>query len=874
MDFDENNIFYKNTYIQKPNINKVVATEDEAGFAKYYLENVKGDKQKTITTQKQQIQNETTQKQRDEAIVKEEFIEKQIQNIISIDSRDRDKTIYPNANYFKNIFGQHYTNVKSVRLASIEFPNTSHVVNNSNNRIYWRNVEDIEHNILDPITGQYPIYHIELTPGSYNLTTLQNSIIDKMNLIKRRNNTSDYHYFQLNLDNLTDKSVFTSLTLQQLNNNPLDFVVNTTLITVNATAHGFANGDIAYIVGALTSNGVNQSILNTYHNVILINSDKFQIEINTKANATASGGGNTLRIGRLAPFQFLFGSYQTNSISSNMGFPLEDSSQRINFYIQDIVQFNQIKIDLASPHNLSRSFSLIGNSCSISGSGTSPSIDGFSSITDIPDQNTILIDKGTIISSQVYPTNATITINSVSYDIHTISNYTSTVKIILYSPHNYTFSDILTKIITLNSTTSTPSLDGNHYINSITAQNEIVIKGFVLQDIFSSPPLSTQLIPPNAGNFSILNPLTTKVLKIENVIAGNTTKFQCTSHGLKTGDVVKVIGLRTVPQILSDNSTGIFTISVIDANNFSINFQTDSFNQQDIDTDNAQIGTKIIECFFPYLAFGKIDQIIGTGPNSANLYVSSAASVFLQLIYQNSSTFVISQSNSVPSIDGTYLINSISGPNLNIISITLPFTLTSNGSYGIVGLNDDFYIYGATSVGGISPSNLNSTIYKVREIIDDSHFTFEANEFATFSETGGGNNIHVSSLNHGYNGVQTNEKNNKVFRSINLQGENYAFLCCDQLKGFENTNNVSNIFAKIILDQSPNYMVFNFINKEIVFDQGVLTNLQDFIFQVKNYDGTLYDFKDLDYSFTLDITTIHKFLKNIKKNKNAITTYD
>jgi hypothetical protein len=181
----------------------------------------------------------------------------------------------------------------------------------------------------------------------------------------------------------------------------------------------------------------------------------------------------------------------------------------------------------------------------------------------------------------------------------------------------------------------------------------------------------------------------------------------------------------------------------------------------------------------------------------------------------------------------------------------------SRGHNGIIGFDQDFYLYGAIGVGGISPTDINNKKYILRDILDENSFTFyNQNIFATSTASDGGNGLYISSLLHGFNGIQTNTKNNVLNRSINLQGENYAFLCCPQLATMMNTGNVKNIFARISLDQSPGSMVFSFLSNPKTFDTTPLDKLDELEFSIVNYDGTLYEFNDLDYSFTLQITEV------------------
>ncbi len=109
---------------------------------------------------------------------------------------------------------------------------------------------------------------------------------------------------------------------------------------------------------------------------------------------------------------------------------------------------------------------------------------------------------------------------------------------------------------------------------------------------------------------------------------------------------------------------------------------------------------------------------------------------------------------------------------------------------------------------------------------------------------------------HGFNGIQTNTKNDLLNRSINLEGENYVFLCCPQLGTMMNTGNVKDIFARILLDQSPGSMIFSFLSNPKDFDTVPLNKLSELEFSIINYDGSLYEFNDLDYSMVLEITEV------------------
>ena len=73
-----------------------------------------------------------------------------------------------------------------------------------------------------------------------------------------------------------------------------------------------------------------------------------------------------------------------------------------------------------------------------------------------------------------------------------------------------------------------------------------------------------------------------------------------------------------------------------------------------------------------------------------------------------------------------------------------------------------------------------------------------------------------------------------------------------------NTGNVENIFARITLDAPPGFVVFSSVNNTISsakeYYEKPLVKLEELDFSVRNYNNTLYDFNDLDWSMVLDIT--------------------
>ncbi|NBU33702.1 hypothetical protein EB118_05310 [bacterium] len=758
---------------------------------------------------------------------------KEIKTYVSIDSRDRNKVVYPKAGKFKVFLGRSFYNVRSIRLASMEFPNTNAVINSNNNMIYWRNKEDIDTDTTNSLTNMYPVYSVQIRIGSYIASTLQTEMTTTMDLVKRRNGVGDFHYFDITLDISTDIVTFTSLTLTQLPNNPISTTIGLGILKIFAPAHGYSTGDTVYLLGAKTIAGIATSTINTDHKITVLNVNEFTIEVNVKAADTVQGGGNVVNTGKIAPFQLLFGEY-SNTIAQNIGYPLENSSEKIQTYIKSIENLYQVKITFTTPHNLT--VSNIGSVCTVASTGTIPSIDGTKVITGVPTTNSIQISVDQAISISVF-NQGELTVNGVTYTILQIDNVlVQTVIVTTFTKHNYTNS-IITTQVNLAGTNTIPSLDGDNVLFGVLSDTQLIFPGYILSDVSSS-------YPSNEGYFAQNKPLTTYTVPISSIsISGALVTIVCTQpHNLQVSDVIYLNNVNTVPLVTTTRVFLVPSPTVI-----VINSTVTSYDEQSVSNGKAFIGTGLVTVTFPDHKFNKIVSVLPS--NTPNVLVVQTQ---LAHNYTVGQKVRLSQTNSVPSVDGGYTIQSV--PTTDTFTILFGAALTTPATSGVMRYNQDFYIYGATTVGEMSSTSINGTLFTLRDIIDKDTFTFYNNNAQAQSiETGGGNNVFISSLIHGFNGIQTNTKNDLLNRSINLQGENYAFLCCPQLSTMLNTGNVRNIFARITLDQSPGNMVFSFLSNPKDFTTVPLDNLNELEFSIVNYDGSFYEFNDLDYSFTLEI---------------------
>jgi hypothetical protein len=89
---------------------------------------------------------------------------------------------------------------------------------------------------------------------------------------------------------------------------------------------------------------------------------------------------------------------------------------------------------------------------------------------------------------------------------------------------------------------------------------------------------------------------------------------------------------------------------------------------------------------------------------------------------------------------------------------------------------------------------------------------------------------------------------------LNLGGYNYIFLTINYIfKDSIDMKNITNIFAKLLLSASPNNVIYNdFIQLGQEFME-VINSLSDIEFSFYSPDGILFDFNNIDVSFTIEL---------------------
>lgn len=82
--------------------------------------------------------------------------------VVVIDSRDRDITLYPSNSNYQIDLDEEYKNILSVELISIDIPKTQYLINNTNNLLYFK------------VTGN--IYAATVPMGNYTITELSSAL--------------------------------------------------------------------------------------------------------------------------------------------------------------------------------------------------------------------------------------------------------------------------------------------------------------------------------------------------------------------------------------------------------------------------------------------------------------------------------------------------------------------------------------------------------------------------------------------------------------------------------------------------------------------------------------------------------------------------
>ena len=768
MDIDPVDLLNTNQFIKTPELEKNIQLKKETEFKKFY--EIESDKQND-TKILQSLDNFIDESQDPSNLLTTNIVDfskgknyngsrttREITTLVSVDSRDRDNLLYPKPNNFKIFLNKTFLNVKSIRLSSLEFPNTNAVINSVNRNLFWRNQEDINLDFTLTNNNQltYPVYTNQLRIGNYIASSLQTEITNKLNVIRRKQGQSngnsiigDYHYFVIVLDIETDIVTFISLILKQLSNNPITTTIDSGIIKVFATSHGYNTNDNIYLVDCKSVAGIEASLLNGFHIITVINQNVYTFEVNVKASQTigdstkGGGGGNIVKSGTQAPFQLLWGQ-EDLTIAQNIGFPLENSSQimytNINQAFENIYQMN---ITTSTIHGLSRDFAYVGQSLNLGTLVNNTFVQFYSfTITDIPNSTNILVQvndntiseilsgiNGFPLSNTNYIKFGTQTpINVYIYQEYTTQSFLVTTT----TPHGYNFNDINLTIISLYNTvdqtvTNDTNYDGDYYISQILDNYRLILPGILVNINIHNNGIY--------GQIPKLNPFITFTATITNIVPNFTfigglyyTKITCSiPHKLqintvdpKLNDYVYFYNVVSAPTFI--NSIQVTTI--IDPYSFLIQFKMSSINMDNITNQLAYIGTGLINVDYPSHGFNSILSITQYDIGQALVQTTINHNLESAKIIRISNTDAKSSTNN-SSMNDTYNIVSIESNDSFVISRLSGkgfITISTIGTTGIIGLSNEFILYSSNDTGGIPSTMLNNYHYTIRDILDTNTF--------------------------------------------------------------------------------------------------------------------------------------------------------
>lgn len=345
---------------------------------------------------------------------------------------------------------------------------------------------------------------------------------------------------------------------------------------------------------------------------------------------------------------------------------------------------------------------------------------------------------------------------------------------------------------------------------------------------------------------------------------------------LNTNDQVILRGFNTIPNI--NNKT--LNIFLADPADKSIYIKIDEdFQYINTDITGTSVNTQIIQLTVPNHSFneGKI-----TGYNIPLLKATITTTFPHGLFTGNYIWLKGIEYNFIP--DGYYQVTALTSTTFTIIS-TIVYPAPLFFSRLFLGFSNILTVYNAQNnsngnIGGINVLNeINNLPLTYYGLIDNNNIYVKTPTFSTSVETGGGSGVRFTSVFDGWNGVQSNEIDENTLNSpILLNGVDYVFLCSNKLEGtIQSNTNIKNIFAEIQLDGNPGTIIYNsFIDNAKIYNPPlpILTSMD---FTIKNPDGTLYNFNNVDYSFTLEvIEAIQSYQDNnlssyLLDNKNNTT---
>lgn len=363
-------------------------------------------------------------------------------HLVYIDSRDRDKTLYPEQNSYEIQLKRSYVNVVSVKIKSTEFVNSQQLIRNTpfsikNNVLSWQMGSNAE-------TDDGNIYSSILTSGNYSATELSTLIQNSMNSIVRTN--GKLFNFNITIDVVSDLVQFSSIDYTTLSN-PFSITANannTTFVVTYENANSiFSLGQTVYIDGSSSIGGISGSDINGSHIITDITLDSFTFILNAVATSNVQGGGgSSVNIGKGLLFRLLFSN--TDSPYEILGFPNQDTSYSVSV-TNNIETYSYKKIT----QDEGITYSIVSSTSTLT---------SFNKENDYLNKSTYVDDDFTYNANGYVVPGGSVTLNNMDEDTRYILSESSNVRLSIKSiskpslhfSNNDTSQDTIYSVITCN----------------------------------------------------------------------------------------------------------------------------------------------------------------------------------------------------------------------------------------------------------------------------------------------------------------------------------------------------------------------------------------------------------------------------------------
>ena len=743
------------------------------------------------------------------------------------------------------------------------------------------------------------IYSCNVTEGNYNIETISENLFTNFQKVYKLDKI-DFHYFFISIDRSTDIISFENLNIYELDNNPITTELSSYIVQVASPNFNFLFGKILRLLDSQSVGGILPDVLNTEQTITPIDNG-FEFTIPNKANFNTTAGGNSVKLGDPQLFKFLFSPLDRNndpvylnSIQEPLGFLAEETNDSLpenclttysskitniipgtitsivtesslgllkvcrNYTFTDITDNIITYIEPSFSGRILSEKTQIFIYCpfAITVDAELKNISGFytaiysgSFRIKIIDQNLPdLLDVGSIAVIKI---GDRIKLQGVKLN-STFKNY--------IGPNEFFVESLISNTITVDYTTTGYSFVKDSEIKSNRLTETI------------DPRITTSLLivnHPNHGFNEIIDildsilpdDLDNEVVRYQTLLPLNNLVnyvYMCTSINVDINNILTISFTKNSLDIFEENNFYFLFVKIrayIDLLK-TLYFKCISVIGNDVifTTDISQLPNLVD--YFPFSSIGYVSRSL----RLTVLGITNQSQINIQMnneyyLWENNGSELICYHNCAVDVLNT--------------------NFEGNQKVYLNSYNNDFRLFRVKSdvdsdtIRNVPLAVINNVNHTPR-LIDSNFYCFSCENFFFYGSpiSFGGSDIRISSDLHGWKDKISNTSdytvNSELSRKISLEGENYVFMSIPNPKMRSNiinpSSDIQDIFAQIVLAGPPGSIIFNEHISEPYIFYPFLQNLNEIQLQILYNDGNLYDFKDTNYSVTLKITQVIKYL--------------